>query len=59
MKGETKMFPNNFNVTSICNSAASKISLQLPSRKDLIQKIFPADFSQRSLTKHEDFNEGT
>ena len=33
-------------------------SLQLPSHKDLIQKILPADFSSKEDTKQEDFNEG-
>ena len=47
-------FVNQFHLPS----AASKISLQLPTRKDLIQKIFPADFSQKTITKHEDFNQG-
>ena len=33
-------------------------SLQLPSHKDLIQKILPADFSPKEDTIHEDFNQG-
>ena len=32
--------------------------LQLPSHKDLIQKILPADFSPKEDVIHEDFNQG-
>ena len=34
------------------------LSLQLPSHKDLIQKVLPADFSSKEDLKQEDFNEG-
>ena len=47
------------NVKSFFSEAANKMSLQLPTHKNLIQKLFPADFSSRPETvKHEDFNEG-
>ena len=48
-----------YNVKSFFSEAANKMSLQLPTHKNLIQKLFPADFSSRPETvKHEDFNEG-
>ena len=39
------------------SEAANKFSLQLPTHKDLIQKLFPADFSPKEVTKMEDFNQ--
>ena len=49
------------NAKNILSDAANKISLQLPSHKNLIQKMFPTDFSLKTEdneSKHEDFNQG-
>jgi len=42
---------------NVFSSAANKISLHLPSHKDLIQRILPADFSPKEDPIREDFNQ--